>query len=77
MFSQDGNIPSGESFVRQFLVGQRFFKQEFGKYCEEVCLYMSGMLAGSERFNFIVSLFVLFYKSTIRLGCVQTNAVFE
>ena len=31
----DCNIPSGESLVRQFLVGQRFFKKEFGSYCEE------------------------------------------
>jgi len=29
----DGNIPSGESFVRQFLYGQKFFKKEFGSYC--------------------------------------------
>eukprot|EP00731_Ephydatia_muelleri_P024288 Em0016g559a len=34
----DGNIPSGESFVRQFLVGQRFFKEEFGAYCKEFWL---------------------------------------
>ncbi len=27
----DCNITSGESLVRQFLVGQRFFKEEFGK----------------------------------------------
>jgi len=31
----DCNIPSGESLVRQFLIGQRFFKQEFGSYCNE------------------------------------------
>lgn len=31
----DCNIPSGESLVRQFLVGQRFFKQEFGITCRE------------------------------------------
>ena len=36
--SQDGNIPSGEAFVRQFLIGQRFFKREFGHYCKEVCI---------------------------------------
>lgn len=29
----DCNIPSGESLVRQFLYGQRFFKREFGQYC--------------------------------------------
>jgi alpha-mannosidase len=31
----DCNIPSGESLVRQFLLGQRFFKREFGAYCKE------------------------------------------
>ena len=31
----DCNIPSGESLVRQFLVGQRFFKKEFGRNCRE------------------------------------------
>ncbi|KAG2470848.1 MA2C1 mannosidase, partial [Polypterus senegalus] len=36
--SQDGNLPSGESMVRQFLEGQRFFHQEFGKYCTEFWL---------------------------------------
>lgn len=29
----DANIPSGESFVRQFLFGQRFFEKEFGFHC--------------------------------------------
>lgn len=34
----DGNLPSGESMVRQFLEGQRFFNQEFGSYCKEFWL---------------------------------------
>jgi len=34
----DGNIPSGESFVRQFLYGQRFFLKEFGLRCQEFWL---------------------------------------
>uniref|UniRef100_A0A665W9M1 Alpha-mannosidase 2C1 n=1 Tax=Echeneis naucrates TaxID=173247 RepID=A0A665W9M1_ECHNA len=34
----DGNLPSGESMVRQFLEGQRFFNQEFGMYCKEFWL---------------------------------------
>lgn len=34
----DCNIPSGESFCRQFLQGQRFFKKEFGAYCDEFWL---------------------------------------
>ena len=33
---QDGNIPNGESFVRQFLLGQKFFEKEFGVRCQEV-----------------------------------------
>ena len=31
----DCNIPNGEALVRQFLIGQRFFKKEFGQYCQE------------------------------------------
>ncbi len=31
----DCNLPSGESLVRQFLFGQRFFRQEFGITCQE------------------------------------------
>ena len=30
----DTNVPSGESMVRQFLKGQTFFKQEFGKVAD-------------------------------------------
>ena len=31
----DCNIPSGESLVRQFLFGKRFFREEFGVDCKE------------------------------------------
>jgi alpha-mannosidase len=34
----DCNLPTGESLVRQFLYGQRFFEQEFGIRCEEFWL---------------------------------------
>lgn len=34
----DCNIPSGESLVRQFLLGQRFFEAEFGRRCTEFWL---------------------------------------
>ncbi|XP_061176887.1 alpha-mannosidase 2C1-like [Saccostrea echinata] len=34
----DGNLPSGEAFVRQFLYGQRYFMQEFNKKCAEFWL---------------------------------------
>jgi len=32
----DTNIPCGESLVRQFLFGQRFFRKEFGITCREL-----------------------------------------
>ncbi|XP_064614713.1 alpha-mannosidase 2C1-like [Liolophura sinensis] len=34
----DGNMPSGEAFVRQFLYGQRYFQQEFNFRCKEFWL---------------------------------------
>ncbi|XP_074248750.1 alpha-mannosidase 2C1 isoform X2 [Saimiri boliviensis] len=34
----DGNLPSGEAMVRQFMQGQNFFLQEFGKMCSEFWL---------------------------------------
>jgi len=30
----DCHLPSGEGFIRQGLLGQRYFKEKFGKYCE-------------------------------------------
>ncbi|XP_035191627.1 alpha-mannosidase 2C1 isoform X3 [Oxyura jamaicensis] len=35
---QDGNLPSGEAMVRQFLQGQRFFREQFGRICSEFWL---------------------------------------
>ncbi|GFR82444.1 alpha-mannosidase [Elysia marginata] len=34
----DGNMPSGEACIRQFLYGQHFFHEEFGVRCKEVCV---------------------------------------
>ncbi|KIK17686.1 glycoside hydrolase family 38 protein [Pisolithus microcarpus 441] len=34
----DGNLPSGEALVRQFLYGQRYFQSRFGKRCETAWL---------------------------------------
>ncbi|KAK2163932.1 hypothetical protein LSH36_72g08048 [Paralvinella palmiformis] len=34
----DGNVPSGEGFARQFLVGQRFYEENFGSRCTEFWL---------------------------------------
>lgn len=32
----DTNVPSGESLIRQVLIGQRWFKQEYGFICREI-----------------------------------------
>ena len=32
--SQDCNLPSGESFVRQFVYGQKYFESRFGERCK-------------------------------------------
>ena len=34
----DCMMPSGESLVRQYLYGQRYFKSRFGSYCREAWL---------------------------------------
>ncbi len=34
----DSNMPSGESFCRQFLYGQRYFKDRFNKRCDVLVL---------------------------------------
>ncbi|XP_076033837.1 alpha-mannosidase 2C1-like [Oratosquilla oratoria] len=34
----DGNIPSGESFIRQFVYGQKFYQKELGYTCKEFWL---------------------------------------
>nr|XP_060611671.1 alpha-mannosidase 2C1-like isoform X1 [Anolis sagrei ordinatus] len=44
----DGNLPSGESMVRQFRQGQRFFQQEFGKTCLEHNTFLWEGLDGSQ-----------------------------
>jgi alpha-mannosidase len=32
----DTNVPSGESLIRQLLIGQRWFRQEYGLTCREI-----------------------------------------
>ncbi|TFK38533.1 glycoside hydrolase family 38 protein [Crucibulum laeve] len=43
----DGNMPSGEALVRQFLFGQRYFESRFGKRCETAWLPDSFGLTGA------------------------------
>ena len=54
----DCNIPSGESFCRQFLYGQRFFKQEFGSHCKEFWLPDTFGYSGN---YFFIFYFLFFY----------------
>ena len=51
---KDGNLPSGESFIRQFLVGQKFFQQEFGQVCQEVNWLKAALIK-----NFLKCLFLV------------------
>ncbi|KAG9085147.1 Glycoside hydrolase, 38 vacuolar alpha mannosidase [Ceratobasidium sp. UAMH 11750] len=43
----DGNMPSGEAFIRQMTYGQRFFQSRFGVRCETGWLPDSFGLSGS------------------------------
>jgi alpha-mannosidase len=43
----DGNMPSGEAFVRQFVFGQQYFQAKFGKRCETSWLPDSFGLTGA------------------------------
>ncbi|KAF9070390.1 glycosyl hydrolases family 38 N-terminal domain-containing protein [Rhodocollybia butyracea] len=43
----DGNMPSGEALVRQLVLGQKFFKENFGARCDTAWLPDSFGLTGS------------------------------
>jgi len=43
----DTNMPGSEAMVRQFVYGQRFFKEHFGRYCREAWLPDSFGYSGS------------------------------
>ena len=46
-------MPSGESFIRQFLYGQNFFQEEFNKRCSEVNLFYHTFVIDIFRFRII------------------------
>ena len=46
---QDCNLPCGESLVRQFLYGQRFFEKHFGVRCRYGIAPAGAMTAGATR----------------------------
>ena len=43
----DCNMPTGESIIRQFLFGQRYFETKFGKRCETSFLPDSFGMSGA------------------------------
>ncbi|KAG5717158.1 Alpha-mannosidase, partial [Termitomyces sp. T112] len=43
----DGNMPSGEALIRQFVFGQKYFESRFGKRCETAWLPDSFGLTGA------------------------------
>lgn len=64
---QDGNIPSGEAFVRQFLYGQRFFMKEFNKKCLEV--FSVSML--SVHVHILMHHRAVLYDTKLTIACMR------
>ncbi|MDX2226521.1 MAG: alpha-mannosidase [Verrucomicrobiae bacterium] len=67
----DCNIPSGESLVRQFLYGQRFFREEFGIECRE--FWNPDVFGYSAALPQIVAGFGMRYFLTQKLSWNQFN----
>ncbi|MCX7706554.1 MAG: alpha-mannosidase, partial [Anaerolineae bacterium] len=67
----DCNIPAGESLVRQFLYGQRFFRQEFGITCRE--LWLPDVFGYSAQLPQIMRLAGIRYFLTTKLSWNQFN----
>lgn len=67
----DCNLPSGESLVRQFLYGQRFFQREFGITCEE--FWEPDVFGYSAALPQILRLSGIKYFLTIKLSWNQFN----
>lgn len=67
----DCNIPSGESLVRQFLYGKRFFRQEFGWDCKE--LWNPDVFGYSGALPQIIKLSGMDYFLTQKLAWNQFN----
>jgi alpha-mannosidase len=51
----DGNLPSGESFARQFLYGQKFMQQHFGRISE--IFWLPGKVAHSQKLTIAIDTF--------------------
>ncbi|MBE5860297.1 MAG: alpha-mannosidase [Butyrivibrio sp.] len=69
----DCNLTSGESLVRQFLVGKRFFKEEFGK--ENEVLWLPDVFGYSAALPQIMKKSGIKYFMTTKLAWNEVNKV--
>jgi len=69
----DCNIPSGESLVRQFLLGRRFFKDQFGDDVESPVLWLPDVFGYAWNLPQLIKQAGLEYFFTIKIGWNQTN----
>lgn len=69
----DTNLPSGESLIRQFLYGKRFFKEEFGKDCR--VLWLPDVFGYSGNLPQIAKKCGIDYFMTTKLSWNQFNKV--
>lgn len=69
----DTNLPSGESLVRQFLYGKRFFKEEFG--VESRVLWLPDVFGYTGALPQIMKLCGIDYFMTTKLAWNQINKI--
>ena len=69
----DCNLTGGESLVRQFLYGKRFFKEEFGKDCK--ILWLPDVFGYSAALPQIMKKCGVDYFMTTKLSWNQTNKI--
>ena len=69
----DCNLTSGESLVRQFLYGKRFFQEEFGKDCK--ILWLPDVFGYSAALPQIMKKCGVDYFMTTKLSWNQTNKI--
>lgn len=69
----DCNLTSGESLVRQFLYGKRFFKKEFGK--DNVILWLPDVFGYSAALPQIMNKCGIKYFMTTKISWNETNKI--
>ncbi|MBQ4047810.1 MAG: alpha-mannosidase [Clostridia bacterium] len=69
----DCNLTSGEGFVRQFLYGTRFFREEFGKECK--MLWLPDVFGYSASLPQILKQFGLDYFTTAKINNNEYNCM--